>query len=76
MQGAIARLDKDPGYVRLGTEYPHKARQNMVRRLLFLPLVVDVTGPAQANYSLPGLFMTYPRAAKEHSYSQGLPIPI
>jgi hypothetical protein len=29
----------------------------MVRRLLFLPLVVDVTGPAKANYSLPGLFM-------------------
>ena len=24
--------------------------------LLFLPLVVDATGPAQANYSLPGLF--------------------
>jgi hypothetical protein len=46
LQGAIARLDKNPGYVRLGTEYPHKARQNMVRRLLFLPLVVDVIGPA------------------------------
>jgi hypothetical protein len=37
----------------------------------FLPLVVDATGPAQANYSLPGLFMTYPRAAEEYSYSRG-----
>ncbi|SFN71813.1 hypothetical protein SAMN05216332_101333 [Nitrosospira briensis] len=27
----------------------------------FLPLVVDATGPAQANYSLPGLFyLPYP----------------
>jgi hypothetical protein len=41
-----ARSDKNPDYVRLGTEYPHKARQYMVRRLLFLPLVVDVIGPA------------------------------
>jgi hypothetical protein len=33
----------------------------MLRRLLFLPLVVDVTGPAKANYSLPGLFMDFIR---------------
>lgn len=26
----------------------------------FLPLVVDTTGPAQANYSLPGLFYIPP----------------
>jgi hypothetical protein len=25
----------------------------------FLPLVVDTTGPAQANYSLPGLFYVH-----------------
>jgi hypothetical protein len=36
----------------------------MLRRLLFLPLVVDVTGPAQANYSLPGLFMRIIRILK------------
>jgi hypothetical protein len=27
----------------------------------FLPLVVDATGPAQANYSLPGLFISFPQ---------------
>ena len=31
----------------------------MLWYLLFLPLVVDATGPVQANYSLPGLFTRY-----------------
>lgn len=43
---AVAGVNRNPGYVRLGTEYSHKVRQNMLRRLLFLPLVVDVIGPA------------------------------
>jgi hypothetical protein len=33
-------------HVRMEPRYP-----------LFLPLVVDITDPAQANYSLPGLFL-------------------
>jgi len=42
--------------VRLRTEATSRFGENIDRYLLFLPLVVDATGPAQANYSLPGLF--------------------
>ncbi len=41
-----------------------KFKKICLRRLLFFPLVVDVIGPAQADYSLPGLFMGIVRASK------------
>jgi hypothetical protein len=42
-------------HVRMKPRYP-----------LFLPLVVDITDPAKANYSLPGLFLLL-------NFSEGIP---
>jgi hypothetical protein len=46
------------GYMLAAVQKAHATHVRMQPRYpLFLPLVVDITDPAQANYSLPGLFL-------------------